>query len=319
MRKHALTALAFCTVLSAGLARADEEAANLAVEAPEFVAPDAARPPTVPLPMSFRTIGELDWHTDYSDAYRQARSEKKMLFLLFRNEQEPRIADIYEHDILAHTDLHEPLADVVRVVLPLDAQRPFRLPERPGLTLLSHESFRYMYGRQGIAMIDLTNPDSDLNGMVVSCHPFHPGKHYTVRGTKIVLGLPAGTVTQRALIYAVRLHPAAPVSTVDGRCHGYLCQQAREGSRLMAQYGSVGHHDWGTRYGQVAANTGRSASEVAAMSGNPSLVDAAIELVDQWYWSPSHWSIMSAPAHIFGYDMVRGPYGGWYGTGIFAN
>ncbi len=319
MRKHTLTALAFCTLLSAGLARADEDATDLAVDAPELLAPDVSRPPTVPLPVSYRRIGEHDWHVDYSDAYRQARAERKMLLLLFRNDHEPRLADIYEREVLSHADLHDALGDIVRVVLPLDAPRPFRPPERPGLTLLSHEAFRYMYNRQGIAMIDLTDPDSELYGMLVSAHPFSPGKHYTVRGTKIVLGLPAGTVTQRALIYAVRLHPAAPISTTDGHCHGYLCKQAREGSRLMAVYGSVGHHDWGTRYGQVAANTGRSASEVAAMSGNPSLVDAAIELVDQWYWSPSHWSIMSTPARIFGYDMVRGPGGGWYGTGIFAN
>ena len=32
----------------------------------------------------------------------------------------------------------------------------------------------------------------------------------------------------------------------------------------MATYGSVGHHDWGTRYGEIATQTGRSAMEVAA-------------------------------------------------------
>lgn len=266
-----------------------------------------------------RTIGNLPWHTSYSAAYRKARAQRKMLFLMFRDDQKPRIADAYETSVLAHEDLERPLSNVVRVVLPLDTKRPFRIPEKLGLTLLSHAAFKYMYGRQGIAMIDLTDPESSLYGQVVSAHPFSQGLHYTVRGTRIVLGLPKGTVTQRALVYAVLLHPAAPLSTTDGKCHGYLCKMARHHSVLMANYESVGHHDWGTRYSEIASQTGKSAQEVAAMSGNPTLVDAATEVVNQWYGSPAHWAIMSTPASIYGYDFVRAPSGNWYGTGIFAN
>jgi hypothetical protein len=49
------------------------------------------------------------------------------------------------------------------------------------------------------------------------------------------------------------------------------------------------------------------------------LIDAAIQVVDQWYGSPAHWGIMSAPAAIFGYDLVRDSAGNWWGTGLFAN
>lgn len=271
------------------------------------------------LSLRHRSIGELDWHTDYASAYRQAREEGKMLFVFFRDDEHPRIADIYEKDVLASRELAEPLSATVRVVLPLTARRPFEVPEQPELTLLSHSSMKYMYSRQGIVMIDLTSPDSEHYGRVVSAHPFSQGRHYTARATKIVLGLPEGSVTQRALIYAVRMHPAPPVSTTAGKCHGYLCQQAQQSSRLMARYGSVGHHDWGTRSGEISAQTGRSAQEVAAMSGNHSLIEAAIEVVNQWYGSPAHWGIMSAPAAIFGYDLVRDAAGNWWGTGLFAN
>ena len=58
--------------------------------------------------------------------------------------------------------------------------------------------------------------------------------------------------------------------------------------------------------------------KAAAVSGNRSLIEAAIEVVDMWYGSPAHWGIMSSPATIFGYDLVRAPSGNWYGTGIFA-
>lgn len=299
-----------------GAAR-DAEASD--VELTKFEAsPDSAAVP-LEIPAEMRTIGKLDWHVDYAAAYREAQTERKMLFIFFRDEAHPRIADFYEHDVLANHELVEPLKAVVRVVVPLTAVRPSRDPEIPDRTLLSHDSFKYLYGRQGIAMIDLSHPDSDLHGQVVSAHPFTAGLFYTVRGTKIVLRLPRGSVTQRALIYAIRLHPAAPVSTTDGKCHNYLCKAARDSSQLMANYGSVGHHDWGTRQGDIAAQTGRMAMEVAAMSGNQSLIGAAIELVDQWYGSPSHWGILSTPAVFFGYDLVRDASGNWWGTGIVAN
>ncbi|HEY2251845.1 MAG TPA: hypothetical protein VGH74_12320 [Planctomycetaceae bacterium] len=287
------------------------------VSEPEFV-PDSPALPE-PEPIVLRTIGKLAWHVDYSAAYREAREAHKMLFVFFRDESRPRIADLYEHDILSHADTQEALAAVVRVAVPLDTLCPTCNPDEAGQRMLTHDSFKYMYGRQGIAMIDLTIPNSELYAKVVSAHPFTPGRYYTVHGTKTVLGLPQGTVTQRALIYAVRIHPASPVSTTSGKCHGYMCKMANESSKLMAQYGSVGHHDWGNRYGNIAAQTGRSASEVAAGAGNTQLIDAAIQVVDQWYGSPAHWGIMSAPASIFGYDLVRDSAGNWWGTGVFAN
>ncbi|MSR57367.1 MAG: CAP domain-containing protein [Planctomycetaceae bacterium] len=266
-----------------------------------------------------RQIGGLDWHTDYAAAYKAARDDRKMLFILFRDERQPRIAQRFEQEVLAHRDLHGPLSQTVRVVLPVDAPAPQANPDQQPQKLLSHSSFGYMYGRQGIAIIDLTDPRSRLCGQVVSAHPFNREGQYTTSNTRVILALPRATVTQRALIYAVRMHPAAPVSTTAGQCDGFMCSQARQSSQLMSQYGSVGHHDWGTRSGAISAATGRSASEVAAMAGNRELLAAATELVMQWQGSPPHWQIMNTRAAFFGYDMVRGSGGNWWGTGVFAN
>jgi hypothetical protein len=281
----------------------------------------AAAPSGPPSPGSVfgRRIGQLGWHTQYKEAYRAAKAEGKYLFMFFRDERQARAADQFESNVLADPAVQQPLEAVVRVVLDRDALRPFRPPELPDQRLLDHPAFRYMYNTQGIAMIDLTNADSEVYGQVVSAHPFTDGQHYTSFSTGVILGLPRGTVTQRALIYAARIHPAAPVSTTRGQCNGYLCEQARQSSKLMALYGSVGHHQWGNRYAEIARETGRSAQEVAAMSGNPRLIDAAVELVNQWYWSPPHWAIMGAPASIFGYDLVQTPSGHWFGTGLFAH
>ncbi len=265
-------------------------------------------------------FGQLDWHTDYTAAYHQAQTERKQLLLFFRDDRHPELADSFERGVLAHADLHDALSRVVRVILPLDALRPQPDATSKATRLLDHSSFEHMYHRQGLAMIDLVEPGSDLYGQVVSAHPFTAGKLYTVRGMQLMLGLPRASLTQRALIYAVRLHPEAPPCT-NGVCHPFILRQARQSSSLMAQYQAVGHHDWGNRSAEITAATNHNGMEVAAMSmGSTSLIDAAIEIVNMWQGSPTHWGMMTAPCSLYGFDMVRAAGGGsWYGTGILAN
>lgn len=279
-------------------------------------------PQSVPVPekvIPTRKIGTLEWHTDYASAYHAARKAKQMLVIVFEDARHARVNASFERTVLANPHLARSLSTATRVVLPLSAQRPLttaRKPER----LIDHTAFEFMYGRPGVAMIDLTDSRSELFGAVVSAHPFLEGSHLTLDSVRVVLNLPRGTVTQRALVYAVLMHPAAPVSTTGGACHTELCRQARRGSELMAQFGSVGHHEWGERSAMVSARTGRGASEVAASSwGASTLQDAAEQCVNSWYGSPSHWGIMSSPATLYGYDLVRSSNGMWYGTGVFAN
>jgi len=295
---------------------AEPDSRTLAKNVPEKL------PPTVRFNVggdSERKIGELTWHTDYASAYEAARQAKKMLFIFFRDESRPHIADSYERDVLSHTQLRERLNGVVRVVLPTDVATPGKPLETDAARLLDHAAFAFMYKRQGIAMLDLTDKHSTHFGQVVSAHPFSQGRYYTVHGTELVIGLPRGTITQRTLVWAVREHAAGPLSTT-GQCHDALLQQANRHSQLQAQFESVGHHDWGTRYNEIAVATGRSASEVAASSwGAQSLVEAAQQIVQNWAGSGAHWGMVATPQALYGYDMVRAASGNWYGTGIFAN
>lgn len=294
----------------------EPESSALAKNVPNAI-PPASRVPTTD--STERKIGELVWHTDYATAYEEARQSKKMLFIFFRDENRPHVADSYERDVLAQSQLHDKLDKVVRVVLPLDVATPGKPLETDVARLLDHSAFDFMYKRQGIAMLDLTDKHSPLFGQVVSAHPFSQGRFYTAHGTELVLGLPRGTITQRTLIWAVREHAAGPLSTT-GKCHDVLLQQANRHSHLQAQYESVGHHDWGTRYSEVAAATGMSASEVAASSwGAQTLVEAAQQIVANWAGSGAHWGMVANPQAIYGYDMVKAASGNWYGTGIFAN
>lgn len=296
---------------------------------PEIAVPDP-KPVPADVPAAIpagpqRKIGTLDWNTDYASAYRQAKRECKMLFLFFRDEHSPAVADAFERDVLSQADLVAPLKEVVRAVLSTNVPQPVEESDvseddkAPG-KLLDHRAFEFMYKKQGIAVIDLAHHEADYLGQVVSAHPFTQTRQYTAAAVKTILNLPGGTVTQRSLIFAVLMHPAAPISTTQGKCHAFLCKQARRGSELMAQYESVGHHDWGNRQNEIVIATGRSGMEVAASGwGQSTLIDAAFQCVDLWYGSPSHWGIMSSPTTFFGYDLVRSASGNWYGTGVYAN
>src|SRR6266478_2391592 len=100
LKKCARMALAasFLLALPGALSRAEEKSDAVPLnpipltEFPEAEAiPDAAALSRLLSP-EVRKVGGLDWHIDYSEAYRQARDERKMLVLFFRDEAAPRIA-----------------------------------------------------------------------------------------------------------------------------------------------------------------------------------------------------------------------------------
>ena len=277
-----------------------------------------------------RTIGKCEWHTDYVAAYRAALAERKQLLLYFYDPQHPQVRESFEKNVLAHPDLHKPLTKVVCAILPYNVAAPgsdtvsaekstgsAETAKKQPKRLLDHHAFEHMRNKPGLAVIDLVDKKDTFHGKVVSAHPFNPGTTYTLPTTRIVLGLPRATITQRTLVFAVRTHPEAPLST-QGLGNPVLFQQAAHHSALMAQYGAVGHHDWGTRSNQISATLGNSPVEVAGTSwGGGNLIDAANEVVAQWRGSSTHWWMVSASQGRYGYDMVRTPGGQWYATGIF--
>jgi hypothetical protein len=183
--------------------------------------------------------------------------------------------------------------------------------------LIDHVAFDQMQRRQGIATIDLSDPKSGPYGLVTAAHPFSPGLHYSVGSTSVVLDLPRGTLTQRALLYALRMHPQGPRLANQGMSP-YLCSQATYASSVMAQLEQVGHHNWSSRFQTISAALGCGASEVAASGNGPTIVDAAVSCVAAWRSSPGHWSIITSNPLLYGYDLVRGRSGTWYATGIVA-
>jgi hypothetical protein len=263
--------------------------------------------------------GELiKWVTNYATAYQAADREKKMLFILFTEENRTPAWREFEDSTLKHADVVSRLNKVVCAKLPLDAEvvvqgKPTRV--------LEHLSFREMLGRPGIAVVDLATDDQEIRGHVVSTFPFDQEAPYSVGKLTAILDLPEGTLTQRTLIFAVRTHPEAPRST-KGKLMSFLAQEAENHSSHQARIRVQGHHNWESRFHRITGRLpgGLRAQEVCAESWpHQGLLEAAIDCVHSWRQSPGHWSAVSSDQEAYGYDMKRGSNGIWYATGIFGN
>ncbi|MEK6238156.1 MAG: hypothetical protein N2C14_25870 [Planctomycetales bacterium] len=263
-------------------------------------------------------IEPLPWRTDYLEALSEARDENKLLFLFFHHGPEDRSRRAFETLTLVDSHVRELLRDFVVAKTPVDAKINVDGEEIP---LLQHKAFQAMQGRQGIAIVDMKHEGTEYYGRMVSAFPFSPGHYYSAAPTRVILELPAGTLTQRTMVYAVRTHPETPAST-NGNWNSFLAGQAQEHSNHQAQTRIQGHQGFMERFHRIQANLrgGPSASEVVAESWEgQTLVEAAKECVRSWRQSPSHWGAVRSFQEYFGYDMKKGPDGVWYATGIFAN
>lgn len=277
-------------------------------------------PAEVRAPVDTRQIGELAWHTDYSAAYRQARTEHKQLLMFFRDEMDLLTAGKLEQEVLSKTELKEPLNHFVRLVLPTTTLAPLpkdAKPEEKPVRLLEYTAFSHMHNHAGLAILDLVDEKDHLFGKVVSAHPFSSNTLGSTGSVRVMLELPRGTITQRTLTYVLRTHPEQPVSAW-GKGDFILYEQCRIAAQLMANYNSVGHHDWGNRSAFVGSQFGSSPMEVASIGGGSTLFEAAQSAVNVWRGSGVHWGMMITPNRFFGYDMVQAPNGTWYANGIFV-
>jgi len=256
-------------------------------------------------------------HTDYREAMREATEDRKLLFIYFHETRPDAAQRAFEHLSLASREIQEKLRRFVILRLPRDVQIP---QDGKLVKLLDHEAFSEMQGRQGVAILDLAHEHAPYYGHVVSTFPFTPGKYYRKEALSIILDLPPGTLTQRTMIYAVRIHPEAPAST-QGIFHNALADEAKEHADYQAAILLQGHHSWESRFHRINAKLpgGVLAQEVVAESWpNEGLVEACVDCVHSWRQSPGHWGAVRSRHPVFGYDIKRGRNGIWYATGIFG-
>jgi hypothetical protein len=217
-------------------------------------------------------------------------------------------------------------------LLPADTEilkRDYVLAELPTSTqikvngravrLLDDPSFTEMLHTSGIAIIDFASTKAELYGRVVSTFPLTNGRYYKQPDIHAVLRLPHGTLTQRSLIYAVRVHPEMPAST-KGEFNPVLAQEAHNHSVYQASVQTQGHQGWDARSQGINSQLHALSQEVAAESWpNEHLMEACLDCVASWRQSPGHWSAVMGRRARYGYDIQQGKNGIWYATGIFTD
>lgn len=260
--------------------------------------------------------GRQGWFTDYQLARDAALRQGRLLLIHFHEAEATPERCRFENEVLCHADVRARLADFVCARLPLDAPVA---RNNPTARVLEDPQFEEMLGLPGLAIVDFAHREAPYYASVVSTFPRMAGHDYTVERVLTILNLPAGTLTQRTMVYAVRVHPERPASTT-GQFDTYLAQEAEQHSQYQASIGRQGHHFWSTRFQRIGVQLGgMSPSEVCAESWpGQRLLESAIECVRCWRTSSGHWRGVSSPHPVYAYDIKRGNNGVWYATGIFG-
>jgi len=256
-------------------------------------------------------------HTNYQEAMKEAAESRKMLFIYFHDPSMTAARRAFETRTLTALEIQEKLKGYVYLEMPTTGEITSGGKKS---RLISNPAFAEMLGHSGIAIVDLCHVRADYYGHVVSTFPFTPGKYYRKEAMSIILDLPPGTLTQRTMIYAVRIHPEAPKST-QGQFHLVLAEEANLHSNHQASIQVQGHHAWDSRFQRINSKLPGDAlaQEVVAESWpNETLVEACVECVNSWRQSPGHWAAVRSRHPLFGYDIKRGGNGIWYATGIFG-
>ncbi len=188
----------------------------------------------------------VHWLRDYGDAITAASQQNKMLLIYFHDSSSDSPCERFKKETLDDPQVQAKLRDYVCVRAPIDAKITVQGKQ---VVLIEHAAFQDMLGRPGIAIVDYRS-NGALRGCAVSEFPLTETLWYTPEQMAVILTLPPGTLTQRTMIYAVRIHPEHPAST-DGEPNPTLLEEAESHSQYQADIRVQGHHFWGTRFARI--------------------------------------------------------------------
>jgi hypothetical protein len=315
--------------------------------------------PSLPLFAEEALWNELDhlsWETNYAAASQKSKEQSKNLLIYFYaitdsplipNSTEERFVKVGNNEIrqvvYVSPQLQKPLPiaaacrefeqrafykrevldllnNYILLKLPINAVQESELEGQSGVPILDLPKFREMGHLPGLAVIDYEHNDASYYENLVGILPFLRAKPPTSEQVQTFLTLPPGTLTQRTLIYAMRIHPERPLSTM-GTFHPFVTKEATDHSVYQAKKGVLGHQNFGTRSTRISGELEQgSVSEICAQSWtDEGLFEAAIGCVRAWRNSSGHWSAARKKHTYYGYDMVLGSNNIWYATGIFVD
>jgi hypothetical protein len=273
---------------------------------------------SLPLLALVLSAAEPTWHNDCDRAVRLALEQKKDLLVYFR-------ADDGLDRVLRDRKLQPLLSGYVCARVGLSAKYN-------GKKFIDHPQMEDMMGKSGLAIISLHDGKLSSHREVISAHPLVGSRYgwvpeYGVEQVKVILSLPArATLTQRSMLYALRVHPERPQS-VHAKEHPAFMAHAKRHSAHQAAVKRQHHADIIAVSAALESEAGvpiGGASEVVAESwgavvGGENVLEAAFSCVDAWRHSSGHWGAVARKHRYFGYDLARGSNGTWYATGIFGN
>ncbi|MDR1964021.1 MAG: hypothetical protein LBQ50_09610 [Planctomycetaceae bacterium] len=301
-------------------------------------------------------LDQLAWETNYEAATKKAKEQSKNLFIYFYavadtptipSSTEERFVKVgnneirqvvyvmpqlqkplpiasacreFEQRLLSKSEVLTLLDNYILLKLPIDAVQASAVEGQPGVPILDLPMFQEMAHLPGLAVIDYENKTASHYEKLVGILPFLRAKPPTTEQIQTFLTLPPGTLTQRTLIYALRIHPERPLSTM-GTFHPFVTKEATDHSVHQAKTGVLGHQNFGTRSNRISGELEQgSVSEICAQSWtDEGLFEAAIGCVRAWRHSSGHWSAARKKHAYYGYDMVLGSNNVWYATGIFVD
>jgi hypothetical protein len=267
--------------------------------------------------------GSLTWHSDYLAAYFEAAREKRFLLMLFRE-------SIVGGDVVTSADsffapsMRPMLEQFSRVELPLNAAMPDNSEPRsveaennlPNL-LLKHRSFRHLGVRPGIAVVDLTDPESTNHARVVFVLPLPENGLFGDDELMLALSLPKGAISQRTLLFSIR--SIVPDSSLSMRKFSpTLIELAHQNSKYMASVEKIELFEQVARRKQIAGEFGQQAELrelFFATESDTTIHDAARQAVTRWTESSDAFDVLTTPATAMGMDMFQSAESGrWFVT-----
>lgn len=265
---------------------------------------------------------ELAWHRDYLTAYVEAAQQKRYLLMLF-HEDNLQVEAPFSSAMFAPS-MRPMLEQFSRVELPLDvtvprnadsgeAEKQSDVPE----LLLQHRSFRHLGVRPGLAIVDLTDPESANYARVVSVIPVPKAGAFSDREVMIALDLPTGSISQRTLLFMIR--STVPDSSLSMREFSpQLVELAHRSCRYMAHAGQLGSFDEDFRQNRIRETFGPQAELKQLLYATESEVTihvAALQAVESWIESSETFDVLNGPAQAMGMDMFQASESGrWYVT-----
>ena len=262
-----------------------------------------------------------NWRIDYHRARSAAIDAKKNLLIHFVDIRETARHHRFVTNTCYRSDMRPLLENFVCVRLPHDYTVRADGQKR---VLLQLPGFEVMQRQGGLAMIDFSHPDSMTYSQVIGGLPFIKPIYYAAPfespfSVSTFLGLPSGTLAERMMVYAIRMHPEGPQST-SGVLSPVLRKAASTHSRQQALLGRQGHHQWQSRFQDLWEQIGgKPPVEVCAESWpDEPLLTACLGCVHAWRQSAGHWQSVSGKHPLYAYSIYRGHNRIWYATGIFG-